>query len=340
MQSLLPSLLPPLLASLLPSLLASLLPTIALAAFATAQDPDAVRRIGDDKLYTLGKNCVALADTLAQIATKVEQSPNRYRNLELGAWQALALDAHGANLRYGHRKDAFRKLIAWLRMGMQPNQTPTTVDENTPRELHLLATFAVARAQRESDYKLLQRAVQGGWSDVRDKFTRDGAAPATSREAALLVMFAQTMQQWRWPRFEIEAIQIATDAVTAIPPGRDKLADAVRHQLERLTGTEHPADLTIAICWPGDVARDPFQAVFAAFVTRSLPPKVRERQWQSVEPWISVRAKDGLWDVPGDGDRNLLAARILAVIGMSHEPKGFVEFEPKQPKDDSEYAFR
>jgi len=309
------------------ALLALLLPV----AIAAAQDPDAKVRHPDNRLYTLGHDVKALAGTLDAIETSVNDMPNRYRKLELAAWRALALDANGANMRYGPRKAAFKRLVAWLRMGTLPDHNPKTLDEDTPRELHLLAVFVVARAQIESNYKLLLKSVEGGWVDVRRKFLTEGAAPVTVREAALLVMFAHTVQRSKWPRFQTEATKLASEAIEKIPRGRDKLADAVRHQLERRAGTDHPAALTLATCWPGDVVRDPLHAFFAAFVTRMLPPKARAQQWQVVEPWISVRAKDGIWDVPGDQDRDITAAMVLATIGMCHEPEGF---EPSTHKDE------
>lgn len=181
--------------------------------------------------------------------------------------------------------------------------------------------FVVARAQTEANLRLLRRTLEQGWSNVRAKFHSEDAAPVTAREAALLVMFAHTMQLIHRLQFQEQALQLASDGIAAIPEGRDKLADAVRHQLDRIRGDEQPDNLTRALSWPGDIVREPFQAAFAAFVTRTLTPVARAQKWQEIEPWISIRATDGMWDVPAKQDRDVTTAMVLATLGMCHEPE-------------------
>ncbi|MCK5940847.1 MAG: hypothetical protein KAI24_02660 [Planctomycetes bacterium] len=279
---------------------------------------------------SLGNRVVAIERTLLQLGAHVRATPAAQRDVADTAWLALCFSANGANMRMGHHKHPLRERIAWLRRGLDERSEPHVVGEATPREAHLLALLAVARTHVESDYKLLQRAVQGGWRDVRAKFTAPSAPPPTADEAALLVMFAETAQHTKWPGFGPEALDLARGAVAAIPRGRDKLADAVRHQLERLAGTPHPPDLTLAMCWPGDVVQAPKHAFFAAFVTRSLPPTFRRQQWAAIERVIANRADDGFWDVPDQLDRCTGAAIVAAVLGISHEPDGFAPKRPQQ----------
>lgn len=316
----------PLPCALLSSLLAPLA-ALLLAFAAAAQAPDAKVRAPDLRLYTLGQEVKELATTLDAVEKSANETPDRDRKLELVAWRALALDANGANMRYGPRKTTLKRLVSWLRMSMQPGHHLRTVDADTPRELHLLAVFVVARAQTEANYRLLQRALEQGWVDVRAKFHSEGAAPVTAREAALLVMFAHTMQLSQRRQFQEQALQFASDGIAAIPEGRDKLADAVRHQLDRIRGEKHPEDLTLALSWPGDIVREPFQAAFAAFVTRTLTPEAHAQKWQEIEPWISIRSTDGMWDAPAKQDRDVTTAMVLATLGMCHEPE-----QPEQPE--------
>ena len=278
----------------------------------------------------LGNHLQAIDDTLTRWANLTKRANEiAPADIPTHAWHALAFAAHGSTLRSGPYKNELKTLAVNLKLIMDKPKRPAKGDDASGREDRLAALLGLARIKVEARSRLLDRSLDSGWQDFHAELVKQSAAPLSVREAALLTMLARTMRSTKWPEYEKQARQLAAQAIANTKPGRDKLADAVRHELTRLAGKTPPTDLTLALCWPADPLSAPFHAFFAAFVTRTLPPDVRERKWNSVQRLIKAREDDLLWPSVDGIDREHSSAMIAAVLGMSHEPDGFA---PKKPK--------
>tara|TARA_R110002094_G_scaffold26970_15_gene39891 strand:+ start:919 stop:1944 length:1026 start_codon:yes stop_codon:yes gene_type:complete len=275
----------------------------------------------------LGSYVPELHSTVLTLAVVIADTPNQDRDIATAAWQALALSGMGSNMRYGHHKTELKKLIVWLTR----QQTALTDNINAPRLDRadgVLMALAFTRIGVESEYKLLNRFIEGSIKSWLPKFAERDARPPTTEETALLALLAQSLKQANQPRLLQQVLALAkrgaaaTPTTTATTTGQTlRLHAAARHCVELAAGAQYPPELTLAQCWPDDALAAPLHAWLGAFQVRTLPASVRTAHWQRVQPLIAKRQASHLWPKSGKRDAMTTSAMMLAVIGMCHGNK-------------------
>lgn len=305
-----------------------------LAPFATAQNEqwNAVTiRPG-----TLGHEVPELrGKTLPALAAHVEAHRNEDRTARELAWLSLACSGLGSNLRHGGLKAPLKDVIRRLRDRQRSHDTLADQDGDDAlrNKDHLLATVALAVAWRDASFKLIQKYASQATERVLNDY--EAAEQIADDEVALLAVLGNALDTTTFAALAKRVRALAERHAEKLPKERSRRAEAACHLVDKLGGEPFVAELTIAKCWPGDLAKDPMHTWIAAFASRDLSFEQKQALWPRMERLIAQRGDDGLWPAADGFDRITTTATLAAALGMVHPTP------PKAPQaDDPGAAFR
>jgi len=286
--------------------------------------------------HTLGLEVPELrGKTVPALAAHVEAHRKEDRTARELAWLTLACSGLGSNLRHGALKASEKDVIRRLRDRLRSHDTLADQDGDDAlrHKDHLLATVALAVAWRDSRYKLIEKHTQQAIERVLNDY--EAAEQIADDEVALLAVLGKALDTPTFDELGERVRAIATRCADQLPKERSRRAEAVCHLVRKLGGEAFVAELTIAKCWPGDLAKDPMHTWIAAFASRDLSFEQKQALWPRMERLIAQRGDDGLWPAADGFDRITTTAALAAALGMVHPTP------PKAPEpDDDGAAFR
>lgn len=262
-----------------------------------------------------------LQPTLDALATRIDTLHEDRRDVADTAWHLLMMSAARQSLRVGPHRNSIKTAAAWLRNVQDAEGRLAPNGEPCGRTAQLLAALAIGTAQRDANYKLL---LPTSTKATAAALTAAQAEPELSGEETVLVaMLAELLREQHGEASQSArtAADIATRALARLPLGRSRRTEAAAQLTRLLLGESHPADLTVALCWPGDLRADPWHTVIGALAVQRLGAATRRAQWPVAERMLAERGADGLWPTAPGQEQPTTNAMLAMALALVHVPE-------------------
>lgn len=261
-----------------------------------------------------------LAPTLKALRAQVRATADADRTVAGSAWLVRAFVAAGSTMRTGTCRAEIKTLVNWFRNAQDGDGRIAPGGTPCPRVDQMLAATALVEACTVSNYALLKATSRRAALAATTAFEVENATPATGDEAALLVVFANILDEAGEPGLAARARAAAKPVAEARTAAVTRREDAVRMLVRTALGATEAPDLIAAVVWPPDLAADPLHAFFA--VQALLPHRAQLARFADpLQRLARVRAAprgDGaLWPAAPGLDAVTTTAMLVTVLGQS-----------------------
>lgn len=272
---------------------------------------------------------VVLQPTFDALAKRLGTMDDDRRDVADAAWHVLMLCAARETLRSGPHKNTIKTVAAWLRSVQDDAGRFAPNGEPCGRSAQLLAALAIATAQRDANYRLLLPTATKAMTAALAAARAEPELPC--EEVVLVAMLLDPLRTLHGADSMpvATAMDVATRGLAGLPLGRSRRIDAAAHLTRLLLGDSPPPDLTVALCWPGNLRADPWHAVFGALAVRRLGDAACRAQWPLAQQILAARDEAGLWPAAPGLTQSTTTAMLAAALALVHVP------EPKHDPADA-----